>query len=471
MEREIAAALDELRAGWVEFEAQGADFGDQRLNKRYAKVLGLMSRLPQSPFNQSAECLSEMVAAYRFVDNGKVTPKKLLAPHHHQIAERADGAETVLLVQDTTFLDMSDHSTCTDLHPLKIAQMQKALWLHTTLGILPNGLPLGILDAQFMSGKIPNVPERRGHRPIEEMRSRRWLDAIDNCQNILGEDVRKVWICDREADIYELFDKIQSAGDDFIIRCRWQRPVEERPFFSLRQAVENSAIQLNFELTVHPGFKQTARVAKLAMKYLPMTVSVPDHRRNQVASRSVPAYVVDVAEVDPPEGVEPLHWRLLTTLEVRSANDALQIIDWYKKRWAIEELFKILKSGCRAEKAQFQSTERLSKYITMSLIVAWRIYYLVHVNRLDPDAPAQSVLTPPELETLQLLLDDKRQKKRQRRIIIKTAKQAITQIAKLGGYLDRKNDPHPGIVVLWKGTMALAFSTMTLLATKRVGNS
>ena len=115
---------------------------------------------------------------------------------------------------------------------------------------------------------------------------------------------------------------------------------------------------------------------------------------------------------------------------------------------------KILKSGCRAEKAQFQSIERLTKYATLSLIVAWRIYYLVHVNRVEPEAPATCVVTQNELEALQLLFDAKRQAKKLRRVIIKTTNQVITQIASLGGYLNRKHDPHPGTVVIWRGTMS-----------------
>lgn len=470
MEREVSAALQELSDGWVEFELQGADFGDERLNRRYTKVLGKMSKMPQSAFNQSAEDLSEMLGAYRFISNKKVTAEKLLAPHHEQLVQRAEGEQTVLLIQDTTFMDMSDHLKCTDLKPLKITLSQKALWVHTTLAVLPNGLPLGVLDAQFMSGKVAeqSTDHPGSQRPIADKRSQRWLQAADNCRGILGDNIRKIWVCDREADIYELFDHLASHDEQYVVRARFERATEDGPFYDTRQAIERQTVQGEFKLTIAATGRRAARTATMALKYIPATLSAPEYKHAAVTAKAVPGYLVEALEIDPPEGKDPLCWQLLTNLPVESFADALEVIEIYKKRWAIEELFKILKSGCRAEKAQFQTTERLGKYITLSLIVAWRIYYLVHVNRLQPDAPADTVLTSAELETLQLLLDDKRKrKKKQRRIIIRTASQAITEIAKLGGYLDRKNDPHPGIVVLWKGTMALAFSTMTYLAHKR----
>lgn len=470
MEKEIEVALDELREGWVELEVSGADFGDERLNKRYGKVLELMSKLPQCSFNQSSECLSEMLGAYRFISNEKVSVAKLLNPHREQILQRANGESTVLLIQDTTFLDMSDHLNCEDLKPLKITQMQKALWVHTTLGILPNGLPLGVFDAQFMSGKV-SAGTSGSQRPIEDKQSRRWLAAVDNCEHLLGNNVRKIWLCDQEADIYELLEHIHGKGENYVIRSRWDRAIEEGPYYDFRTALANAPVEYQFELKLHRTFKRAARTAKLGLRFSQASVSAPEYKHHAVSLKSVPGYAVEVFELDPPLGEEPVHWKLLTNLKVESLDDALQIVDFYKKRWAIEELFKILKSGCRAEKAQFHTTNRLAKYITLSLIVAWRLYFLVHVNRLDPNAPAQSVLTSPELETLQLLLDDTRLKKKQRRMLIRTAAQAITQIAKLGGYLDRKSAPYPGIVVLWKGTMALAFSTRTLLAQKRLANS
>lgn len=41
---------------------------------------------------------------------------------------------------------------------------------------------------------------------------------------------------------------------------------------------------------------------------------------------------VVVREVDPPKGVEPVRWVLLTTHAVGGVEAALEIVGWYRKR-------------------------------------------------------------------------------------------------------------------------------------------
>lgn len=108
----------------------------------------------------------------------------------------------------------------------------------------------------------------------------------------------------------------------------------------------------------------------MSVKFIKATISSPLHRQHLVESSSIPTYVVEATEIEPPEGEEPIYWRLITTVAVTDLHSALEVLSWYQRRWSIEEIFKILKSGCRVEKAQFETTKRLSKYITLSLIVA-----------------------------------------------------------------------------------------------------
>ena len=62
--------------------------------------------------------------------------------------------------------------------------------------------------------------------------------------------------------------------------------------------------------------------------------------------------VLHVTERDPPRGREPIEWKLLTDLPVRSRGDALEKVRWYAMRWKIETFHKILKPGCRAEESR-----------------------------------------------------------------------------------------------------------------------
>lgn len=48
-----------------------------------------------------------MAAAYRFFDNNKISPERILQPHIDATWERISQAEVALLVQDTTDLDLT----------------------------------------------------------------------------------------------------------------------------------------------------------------------------------------------------------------------------------------------------------------------------------------------------------------------------------------------------------------------------
>jgi hypothetical protein len=43
--------------------------------------------------------------------------------------------------------------------------------------------------------------------------------------------------------------------------------------------------------------------------------------------------LVEAPEINPPANQEPLHWRLLTSLEVGDADAACEIVRLYRLRW------------------------------------------------------------------------------------------------------------------------------------------
>jgi hypothetical protein len=92
----------------------------------------------------------------------------------------------------------------------------------------------------------------------------------------------------------------------------------------------------------------------------------------------VDLFVVDVAEVNAPPGVEPLHWRLLTTHTVMTAEQALQIVSWYRLRWTIEQVFRTLKSAAvQMDQSQITEARRFVKLAVVGLIGAVRIMQIV----------------------------------------------------------------------------------------------
>jgi hypothetical protein len=153
--------------------------------------------------------------------------------------------------------------------------------------------------------------------------------------------------------------------------------------------------------------------------------------------------VVYVAEIDPPEGCEPVHWTLLTTEPIDSLTQILAIIEYYRSRWLIEEFFKALKTGCQVEKLQLETYAALKNAIAMYLVIAWRMLVLRAFARTQPDASAEVALSPSEIEVLREFQPDAKLPKRP------TVALAFIALAMMGGYV--KHAVPPGWLTLARG--------------------
>jgi hypothetical protein len=162
--------------------------------------------------------------------------------------------------------------------------------------------------------------------------------------------------------------------------------------------------------------------------------------------------VIHAREKGQPEGRDPIDWKLLTNLPVKSMKAAIEKLDWYALRWKIEVFHKILKSGCKAEESLLRSTERIVKLIAVFCVVSWRVFWLTMISRSDPHAPPGLVLTEEEC----LILDRAVKAKPGEDASQNTLFAYLTKVAQLGGYLARKKDPPPGNLVMWRGMRRLA---------------
>jgi Transposase Tn5 dimerisation domain len=205
--------------------------------------------------------------------------------------------------------------------------------------------------------------------------------------------------------------------------------------------------------------------AQLEIRYRRVRVLPPIGKQKNYPALDLT--VLHVQERDAPPQRQPLEWKLITNLPVRSKADAVEKIDWYAMRWKIETFHKILKSGCRAEDSRLRTAERLTNLIAIYCIVSWRIFWMTMLNRADPDGDAQLAFTDSEIEALDRLQPDKESWVPRP----KTLSRYLTKLAKLGGYMARKNDPPPGNTVIWRGLTRLTDIVLGLrIARELVGN-
>ena len=150
---------------------------------------------------------------------------------------------------------------------------------------------------------------------------------------------------DREADIYDLFQKAVTEKTSLLIRAAWNRRVDH-PQAYLWPYLESQPVAATVTITVPSKAQKPTRQANLTLRYAPVTLLPPEHRRHDGLC-PLEVWAVLAREENPPADVEAVSWLLLTTVEVTTCEAALERLQWYTCRWEVEVYHKVLKSGCR----------------------------------------------------------------------------------------------------------------------------
>jgi hypothetical protein len=395
-------------------------------------------------------------AAYRFFGNKQIEASAMLASHVQATTDRLASEKVVLAVQDTTVLDYTHHPATTGLGAVNDANHQ-GMFVHSTLAITPERVPLGLLAQDVWTRDPTQVGKRatRKQRPIAEKESQKWLTSVGAVRAARARcpHTRFVSVGDREADVYDLFLEDRPAGVDLLVRAAWDRGVDE-PQAHLWAAVEAAPVAGTMTVSVPRKPGQPARTAELTVRFRPVTLKPPRHREAEHLP-SVPIWAVWVVEDATPAGCTPVAWLLLTTYRVRSASQARTMVRWYACRWGIEVWHKILKTGCRIETRQLESADRLKRCLTLFSVVAWQIIFAALLARDAPDLPCSILLDPDEWQALYCVIHQSASPP----TTPPTLRQAVHWIARLGGFLDRPSDGDPGPIVLWRDFQHLADHT------------
>ena len=454
---------------WAEAEFSKIDLQDKRLNKRCQKIASDLEQQPTDPINQAREDWADTKAAYRFCDNPKVTPAKITSAHSGRTVQRMKKHARVLAVQDTTFLNYTHHPQTKGLGEIgKKEQRQRGLGLHTTLAVTPQGQPLGILAQQFFErpvGEPAHTAAELRKLPIEEKESYRWIEAFQQTIELTPAGVQVVTVCDREADIFEMFVMAQAQHADLLVRANTDRRLDEATQ-KLRAKVASQKQAGELTVDIVGNDKRAARQATVTVRFCTVKLQ-PPWRPQQKKLPSVTLAAILAREENPPADIkEPIEWLLLTNTPAQNFNQAVQVIEWYCCRWQIEVLHKIIKSGCRVEGCRLQTAARLKNYVALMCVVAWRLQWLTYINRTDPLSPCTTVLTTIEWQALYMRIHKTSVLPK----ITPSTHQAIRWIAQLGGFLGRKSDGEPGIVVIWRGWKRLQdlAATWALIADQHV---
>lgn len=233
-------------------------------------------------------------------------------------------------------------------------------------------------------------------------------------------------MADRESDIYEVF-ALRPDRVDLVVRAGQDRSLEVGgPLFAALDAMPVIA-HASLDLPAQPG--RGARTAKLALRFASVTLARPKQRFSAGLPDSIAIRIVDVREVDAPPGSTPVHWRLLTSRAIDSMEDAWAIIAIYRQRWAIEQLFRTLKTkGFDIEGLRIRDTGPRHKLVIATFIAAIAIQQLVHGRDGPPSGPVRPCTDTFEADDIPLL---------------------DAWCAKLEGKTVRQKNPHPKASLAW----------------------
>lgn len=444
-------------------EFEDVDLGDPRRTRRVLAFLAELAAHPDQTLPRLLQNDSALGGAYRLLNNQNFDFDDLLEKHREETIARAEEVKDVLVLHDTTTCGF-EHA---DPKMVGFLPTGKAGFLvHTSLVVdaTHHRRPLGVLHVEpLWRDKRSGRGGRKKHLSGRETanwkgrESERWARGVQACQEQLSH-CSVVHVADREGDKYELFTHLQEHDQRFVIRSTHDRRLsKEYGGQSLREIARLQPVVLQREVRLSRRVASTApRSAQLApsRQARPATLSIKAAsvvlRRPNTLSADFPSTltvnVVHVEEIDPTKGDTPIVWTLLTSEPIDSPEQVARIIDIYRYRWLIEELYKALKTGCLFEQRQFETRHALLNLMAICLPIAVELLWMRSRVADDPQAPAEEIITPQQIEILRVMGHRPVPEK-------PTTLQVLLAIAGLGGHLKRNGSP--GWHVLYRGYQLL----------------
>ena len=390
----------------------------------------------------------DTVATYRFFDNEKVTPDKILEPHLISTVNRIKASSIVLCLQDTSEINYSSKSDIEGLGPLN-TNTHRGFLLHPTIAVTPEREFLGIVEAKMYTRESIGNKVINRKRPIEEKESIRWLESFEIVDGLAREcqDTLIVNVADRECDIYELFNETDGIrhgdGAHWLVRASYDRRITKDD--TLWSKIEKEQVCGHIKFKLPKRGNVSARMVTQELRIC--KVRLGGSRREGGALPPLEITAVLAREVNVPNGSKPIEWLLLSSLPVSGKNWALILMSWYLCRWEIEIFFKTLKSGCAIEKLQLEHINNLYNCVALYMIIAWRIMFIRSMGLKIPEENCTLIFTDNEWQSVYCVTNKTKQLPLQPLSVY----QMVIMIARLGGFLGRKGDGYPGVKTIWVG--------------------
>ena len=468
---------------WIDPILAHARFSDSRHATRMGSIIQRISAHPTASFPEAMGSRAETKATYRFLSNPRIDYRSILAAQYGATAERCIQQDVVLLIQDTSEVNLSGKGATAGLGHLDHPGCQ-GVKMHSVLAVSEQGVPQGILDMQCYTrsaGRSTSVK-----RPLPQKESYRWITAAQAAEKHLRrarkqmtsseetsseetsseetsseetsseETSLHIHIADRESDFIDFLAAVRDLGGEVLIRAHYNRKVFDSEL-KIKQQIEQQPVLGHRTISIPAAPKRPARNARLSVRVLSTELAVPTAQKKRLLPQ--PMQVLHVYEESAPQGATPIEWWLLTTLRITTLQDAFNCVRYYTYRWLIERYHFTLKSGCGIEELQLKDSTRICSAIALYSYVAWRLLWLSYESRVSPDQSCEGALSPAEWQALWCI----HHKQRTPPARAPSLGEAVVWIAQLGGFQARRGDGDPGVKTLWRGWRALSEITRAYL--------
>ena len=338
---------------WAERTFGGVQLHDLRRTRRAVKAASNLAENPLGSLPAHMHTWKETKALYRLLDEPDVTFAALMQPHLQQTREQAMSSPVVLMVQDTTDIDLSHRHKISGVGQIG-NERGRGFFVQTVLAVRPQSREvLGCMAQEpFVRVPAPQGEQRHQRLKREERETDVWIRQV----HTIGTPAPgSVWVHvgDRGADMFPFFQACQATQTHFLVRAAQNRRVQESEE-EIKYALDlarswPSQASRPFEVPArhgHPG-----RSTQLQLSFGQMTL-LPPRNEPRVSKGPVTVWVIRVWEEQAPEGEEPLEWILFTSVPTTTREHAWERVDWYRHRWLVEDYHPCLKSGCRIEQRQ-----------------------------------------------------------------------------------------------------------------------
>jgi hypothetical protein len=440
-----------------------------------------LSLNPCSSIRQICSTWAEQKAYYRFLNHSKVTENILIEEAASRLQSMVSGRH-LLCLQDTSEVNLTAHDNRikdkTSLGRLDYADYALGFKIHPCFVLDAHQFtPLGFADIKLwhrpfdMPGRMERAYRKQS---IDNKESYKWIEGAQKSKIILQQAQMVTFVQDREADIYALFCTIPDERTQLIVRSNFDRNIVEGGHLKEHLQQQPCAGKHIINLSTDKRLNRKKGQAELEIRFSKITIKKPNSSHSKGLNTTQELHVVEAKEINAANEKDKIYWRLLTSHKVENFDMALQIVEWYKARWYIEQLFRLLKSkGFQIEDTELENGAAIRKLCIMMLMAILKIMQmrLAYNDTEGEGQPIKEVFTATEIECLGKVnkkLQGKTIKQRNNYDPNRT-KWATWIIARLGGWKAYSSQGPPGVIILKKGLERFTFILEGYLLTKDMG--